>query len=196
MKRFAFLLVISLPVFFGCAAAPSSIEQPAAEPAVRAPAPAAAETPPPPAKEVFDPGRVSREEYDITMMDVQRLIQDLNGIIRARDYNAWITHLSERYLEEISSEEFLAENTEKLYERDQAVAARTGRSPGSVKKTPLRNARDYFTYVVVPSRANDRVDEIEFISDSLVTAYTVDNRGQRLILYSLENTSGAWKIVN
>lgn len=188
-------MVISLFVFFACATVPVEDAGLTPEPAVE-PVPAAVETTPPPPEEekTFDPGKISREEYDITISDVQKLIQTLNGIIRARDYNTWITHLSNSYLAEISSESFLEENTEKLYKLDQAVASRTGKNPSSVKKTILKDSRDYFTYVVVPSRTNDRVDEIEFVSQNQVIAYTVDTKGTRLILYNLENSDGEWKI--
>jgi hypothetical protein len=48
----------------------------------------------------------------------------------------------------------------------------------------------------VPSRANDRVDDIEFISQKRVKAYTVSQKGERLRLYDLEKTNEGWKIIN
>jgi hypothetical protein len=129
--------------------------------------------------DVFDPSSISEEEYETTKADIQRLIADLNRIIRAGNYNSWLTYLSEDYRRRINSKEFL----------DEIIA----RYP--IFRGRIHNARDYFTYVVVPSRANDRVDDIAFISHVKVTAYTVDSHGQRLILYDLENIDNGWMII-
>jgi hypothetical protein len=40
------------------------------------------------------------------------------------------------------------------------------------------------------------VDDIAFISENNVRAYTVDNRGQKLILYDLAMIDNKWKIIN
>jgi len=44
------------------------------------------------------------------------------------------------------------------------------------QKIVLRDLKDYFMYVVVPSRANDRVDDIEFIGQNRVKAFTVTEK--------------------
>jgi hypothetical protein len=51
-------------------------------------------------------------------------------------------------------------------------------------------------YVVVPSRTKDRVDDIEFIGQNRVKAFTINNKGQKLRLYDLEKTASGWKIAN
>jgi len=65
----------------------------------------------------------------------------------------------------------------------------------------LRTPEDYFTNVVVPSRANSRVDDIEFIGTNRVKAFTVMQNSrtgeeQRLVLYDLEKVGNSWLIVN
>jgi hypothetical protein len=134
-----------------------------------------------PAQTVFDPGSISKEEHDTAKKEVQQLIQKLNGIIRARDYDAWVSYLTDDYFNLISSPEFLEEisNSERFKNQE--------RKPSS--------AQDYFIYVVVPSRANDRVDDIQHTSQTHVTAYTVNAKGDRLRLYELEKQSGGWKIL-
>ena len=140
--------------------------------------------PPPPEEKGFDPGTISKEAYDNTKFEIQHLIEDLNKIIRARNYNSWLTYLSEDYRREINSKEFRDDLVEKF-------PAFRGR---------INNARDYFTNVVVPSRANDHVDDIEFVSENRVKAYTIfitrDNQRQRVILYNLELIDGKWQIIN
>ena len=149
-----------------------------------------------PKEEVFDPGSITEERFSATKADVQALIESLNRIIRARNYNDWLKYLSDSYLKEISSEEFLEERTEDLYKRDQTVASNLGRDPKRVQKKILRTPKDYFDNVVVPSRSNDHMDDIDFISENRVKAYTMDNRGTRLVLYDLELINDKWMIIN
>jgi hypothetical protein len=63
------------------------------------------------------------------------------------------------------------------------------------KRRTLKSLEDYFLYVVVPSRDNDHVDDIEFVTQSRVKAYTETPKGQRR-LYDLESSGNTWKIIN
>ncbi|MDR1389257.1 MAG: hypothetical protein LBJ31_04710 [Treponema sp.] len=130
----------------------------------------------------FDRGSISKEEFDTAKSEVQALILRLNGIIRARDYDAWVSYLTDDYLRVISSPENLeavSKNSERLVQQ------------GKV----LTSSQEYFTFVVVPSRANDRVDDIQFRGKNRVTAYTIVGGGRRLRLYDLERTREGWKIL-
>ena len=138
------------------------------------------------AEESFAPYRVSQEYYDSTKEEVQHFINDLNQIIRNRNYYSWRMALSDEYFEEISSRENLQQVSEQ-------PAMRT-------RRIVLRAPEDYFLYVVVPSRANSRVDDIEFINRNRVKAFTIitnrDGEEQRLRLYDLEKIGNTWKIIN
>ena len=201
MKKSLFLLLFLLVLVISCGTGP--------QPAVTAVAPVETEqqtsttgpetpivVPETPVEKVFDPGSISDEVFAATKADIQVLIADLNRIIRSRNFNAWLGYLSDSYRHLISSPEFLAEKTEELYRRDQVVATNMGRDPKMVEKRLLRTPSDYFNYVVVPSRSNDRLDDIAFVSETEVKAYTVDTRGQRLILYDLYLIDGKWKIIS
>jgi hypothetical protein len=131
----------------------------------------------------FDPAAVTQEEFDTTMVDVREFIGELNTIVRGRDYEGWVAHLGPSYFARISSPEFLlrvSQSAERL------------RTRGIV----LSSARDYFLQVVVPSRTNDRVDDIEFVGHQRVMAYTLNAKGERLRLYDLENLGNGWRIIN
>ena len=134
----------------------------------------------------FDPGNISQDLYNLTKVDVQHFIENLNGIIISRNYNAWKEALSDEYFEMISSLEYLDQISEQ-------PAMKT-------RKIVLKTAEDFFINVVVPSRANSRVDDIEFISENRVKAFTINvNRAgeeQRLRLYDLEHIGNIWKIIN
>jgi hypothetical protein len=148
---------------------------PAAEPEKTAqPAPA-------PAKK-FDASKITKEQFDTTKSEIQKFIDDLNGIIQAKNYTAWKAALAPAYLQKISSPDY-------LYKFNNSIRLRLNR-------IVLRNVYDYFTYVVVPSRANYHVDDIVFINDNRVKAYTMNKDGERLRLYELEKRENVWKIVN
>lgn len=198
MKRYS-LVLSALVIFFGllaCGTAPASAPRefpvPSAEPAQ----PAEAETfpvepaePEPvvpavqqPVALPFDPASITKEVFDSTKIDVQVLIERLNELIRAREYDAWVEYLGADYRNSVSDPAFLTRISESARLKNDKIV--------------LRDLKDYFIHVVVPSRANDRVDDIEFIGQNRVKAFTVTARGQRLRLYDLEKTDGGWKIVN
>ena len=139
-------------------------------------------------EESFDPTTVSQEYYNFTLEEVQHFIFELNQIIRSRNYNLWRAALSDEYFREISS----PKNLQQLSEQPAMTT----------RKIVLRTAQDYFTHVVVPSRANSRVDVIEFVSKNRVKAFTIiPNRvsggePQRLRLYDLEKINDMWTIIN
>ncbi|MCL2804485.1 MAG: hypothetical protein FWD26_00915 [Treponema sp.] len=138
----------------------------------------------------FDPARVSQMHYASTREEVQQFINNLNQIIRNRNFNAWRDVLSQEYIDTYSS----AENLHRISE--QPLMKRTN--------TVLRNLNDYFTHVFVPSRNPDRIQinniDIEFIRENRVRAFAirVNNAGEehREILYDLEKINNSWKIIN
>jgi hypothetical protein len=148
-----------------------------------------------PEEKLFDPQEVSREEYDTTIQDIQEMILKLNDIVRAKNFGAWMSALADSSVKKINSREFLEERANDLYKKNVSNAAIRGQDVSRVRKITFRNPQDYFEYVVVPSHANDHVDEITFNSQTQITAYTRDEKGQRLILYDLEKIDGQWKII-
>ena len=201
MKLFYLLLTFSLLLALSCGTAPEPAETvetaPQAEvtppPRDAPPAAVVIEVPAeePPGEPDFDPVNITQSYYESTIADVQALIGNLNRIIRARNYSDWVSHLSVEYYSSINTREFLEEKTEELFRLDQAMAR--GRP---FQRRTLNTSRDYFDNVVVPSRQNDRVDDIVFVTENRVIAYTVNTRGDRLILYNLEYAGNGWKIVN
>jgi len=129
---------------------------------------------------------VSREQYASTKEDIQHFIERLNQAIKRKDYNAWKAALSSEYFQKISS-------PENLQQLSELPAMKT-------RKIILKTAEDYFMNVVVPSRANSKVDDIEFIGENRVKAFTVmvnaAGEEQRLRLYDLEKTGNIWKIID
>ena len=129
---------------------------------------------------------VTQQQYNTTMEEVQRFIENLNRIIRNRNYGSWRAALSTEYFNEISSPRNLQQISEQPAMKTRGIV--------------LRTAEDYFIHVVVPSRANSHVDDIEFISQNRVKAFTVNKNSageeQRLVLYDLEKSGNSWIIIN
>jgi hypothetical protein len=208
MKRFFWFIAVCLLGISSCVSGPDPLpEEPAPviqpEPvAPAAPAPVVAEpaapepvapepvAPPSPEPEIppveasFDFSNVTEEVFKHTEVDIQQLIANLNEIIRRKDYQGWVSNLDESYFAEKNSRAYLdGISNNAVFKRQNIV---------------LRTARDYFNYVVVPSRTNDHVDRIDIDSErEVVKAYqnTSDGR-QQLLLYELKNVDGAWKIAN
>ena len=136
--------------------------------------------------EVFNPTQVTREQYDSTMDEVKKFIDALNQIVASGNYAAWRAALSSEYFEEISSPERLQEISE--------LPVMTAR------KIVLKTAEDYFRHVFIPSRANSRVDDIEFFGKERVKVFTVSvsrtGEERRERLYNLEKIGNTWKIIN
>ena len=114
------------------------------------------------------------------MEEVKVFINELNQIIRRKDYTAWRGYLTSDYATFYSSPAVLGEMSES------AVLKRQG-----IKLTSLQ---DYFLYVVYPSRQSVRVDDIEFSSPLQVKAVTVTSAGDRQVYYYLEKVGESWKI--
>lgn len=188
IRSIHFVLACTLCISFSsCAGTPptqedQSIEEPEPFPE---PAPIEEEAPTPDLPEeteAFDPSTIPREVYDSTKNDVQTLIEEINGIIRDKDFSTWVSYLGNNYRKALSDEAFLKRVSESSVIKKQKIT--------------LRTLEDYFTYVVVPSRTKDRVDDIEFIGQNRVKAFTVNAKGKRLRLYDLEKTANGWKIVD
>jgi len=138
---------------------------------------------------------VSQEMYDNTLAEVRLFVEKLNLVIKNKDYNGWRNALSDEFFEHVSSPEFLANASESKLLQSQKI----------VLKTP----NDYFIHVVVPSRSNSSVDEIEFEAPNAVKVYYVEKtekqkennmtvtEARRLRLYVLIKKSGdTWKIID
>lgn len=188
------VFLLSMFLVLSCATGSSETGQVLSEPLtpIEGTAPEAALA----AQPVFDPHYVTPEMFEYIMAELRVLIEELNTIIRARDYAAWVTYLSDSYYEEINSEEFLTRVTEDLFRRDQIIASVQGRNLRQVQRRELLNSRDFFYNVVVPARSNDRLDDIDFVAQNHVMAITVDHQGRRLVLYNLMLINNRWMIIN
>ena len=161
-----------LPVITEAVPEPEPEPEPEPQPVVELPAPVAE-------REDLRRIEVPADLYNRAFEEVRGVIDDLNSIIQRGDYRTWLTYLTERYVEVYSDPEVLSRlSTEPILQQSNVT---------------LRSLQDYFSRVVVPSRARARLDDLVFYSDTLVEAVS-EFRGQQVILYLLRKVDGAWKI--
>jgi len=136
---------------------------------------------------------ISQEVYDQTLAEVKIFVDGLNALILRKDYAGWKASLSDEFFAHVSSPEFLKSASESAALKSRKI----------VLKTP----NDYFLQVVVPSRSNSRVDEIEFTAADRVKVFYREERVRksegvsttevrRLRLYELIKVDGTWKIID
>lgn len=121
---------------------------------------------------------VSEDLYNKTFDEIESLINDLTKLIRKKNFNGWKKFLSEKYINKVGSADHLRE---------------VSQSPSLIDVVELEDLRDYFQWVVVPSRINARLDEIKFMDETHVTAYMyIDD--QPTILFQFELVNNTWEI--
>lgn len=170
--RITLFCILVLPVILGCASADS--ESPEDQAHVREPVQPAAR-PDENATVTAAPDPTSEETYD----DVEQLVDRLNRIIADRNYGSWREQLSETYIETFSDPEVLGE-----FERA-AVLRRSG--------IRLRTLSDFFHHVVVPSRQDARLEELQPDGERTVLALS-EVQGRTVVLYRFIWEEQEWKV--
>ena len=145
----------------------------------RSPEPEPEPAPEPEPEEEPENIEVSEELYDQTFTEVEETINELNEIIADRDFQAWQNYLTSGYRRTYSDPDVLEQRSQS------AVLVRND--------ITLETLEDYFRFVVVPSRANARLDDLVFIDEETVEAIMEVNE-QRYLLYLLKKIDDRWKI--
>lgn len=171
-----FLVLAHLVSIWSLLACPSSSPPPEEPPPPPITQP---EPPPPPPAPKAEGFQVSQEVYNDTFNKIEDLILKLNRIIQNGQFSVWREYLTPEYIQKFSDPAYLREISQN------PVLQRRG--------IRLTNLRHYFDEVVVASRANARLDKIEFIDNNRVVAY-MELMGEMSILYQLINIDGEWKI--
>lgn len=180
LRQFLVALVVC-SIAFSCASSPPKPQAAQAPQIVQAPSPTQPNQPAPPQiAPAFNPAEISAETKHATFTDIRAFIDNLNQIIRRKDFEAWRANLTADYIAYYSNPAVLHDFSQYPVIKNQGIE--------------LKNIKDFFIYVVYPAHQNDRVDDIEFINENLVKAITISPTGDRNILYILEKQGDTWKI--
>src|SRR5208337_5383948 len=167
----AFLMLLSAAFLLASGATVPQKEAAPAAPQAVEPSPNAAAQPP-------DRQFVATEElYKKTFNEVQAVIAELTRIISEGDYAQWLTYLTSDYVGKVGSPAFLGE----------ASQAGVLKQNGIV----LTSLQDYFNNVVVRSRLQAKLEDINFVDATHVKAIT-RIQGAPVILYYLVQEDGRW----
>lgn len=126
----------------------------------------------------FEGVQITKETYNQTKTEIEKVVDKLNRITATKDYNQWISFLSAEYRQQYSQASTLKMVSEAL----------------PVKGIKLKSLKDYFSYVFVPSRQNVRVDDIRFVSPTRVDVI-MKQGNVSLLIYGIENIDGNWKLM-
>ena len=183
-SSYVFILLVFVITFFSCVSTP---EEPAEKPVVEQSAvePEPVQEPEPePVEEVVvndETGfEVSKEVYDQTFDEMKMLVEKLNGIISDRNYEKWKLYLSDKYIRTYNDKaklKVISENSQILADNN----------------IVLTNLKDYFEWVVVPSRSKASADDMVFEDENRIKAYMFV-KDKKSILYQLEKIEEKWLI--
>jgi hypothetical protein len=183
-----FCVVLILPIILFCSCAstgktePSQATiEPTANPDTTVPAeqPEVTGTNPDDVVVTFDTVTITKKTFQNTKTEMEIVVEELNKITFQRDYVKWLTWLSEEYIQMYSDPEMLQKVSLSL----------------PTKGIKLKNLKDYFDYVFVPSRQNMRVDDIQFVSPTRVYVIMEIKPGSPAAIYILEKYPQGWKLV-
>ena len=118
---------------------------------------------------------ITIDEFEADKKEILEIIDDLNRIMKDRDYNSWTKYLSP--------------SSKKYWSNPKNLASVSSRLP--VKGLKISSLKDYFTYVFVPARANSKVEEIRYVSNIVVKAVE-PHEEEDLIFYMFEKVGGEW----
>lgn len=168
----ALLSVFLVTVFLSCASGPNSNISAGGE-GTQGPAPQ--QTPPPLPPPPATPDPYSEQTFEA----VGELVDRLNNAIASRDFETWQGYLSQEYRDHFTDEDVLRE-------LERAPVLRTA-------QIRLRSLEDYFQHVVVPSRQDAQLEELQVDSQQQITALS-DVQGRRVVLYHLIWQEEEWKV--
>ena len=118
---------------------------------------------------------ISIDTFTKDKKDVLDTIAELDEIMKKGDYARWLTYVSKE------SKDYWM-NAKRLKELE-------GRLP--VKGLKLSGLRDYFKYIFIPARTGHTVDEIRYVSDTVVKAVQVKEK-RDVVYYTFEKIEGKW----
>ena len=166
------IFFVGLLTFYSCSTPPEAIPEPIEETKTVVPK----EEPVVVEPEVFE---VTQDLYDKTFEEINAFITEMDSVIAKKDFDTWMDNLSQAYIDVYSDKEVLDKKSE---------------SPIlQMNNVKLKSIKDYFIEVVVPSRMQLELEEIEFEDKNFVTAWT-SFKSNRTKLYQLELIDETWKI--
>lgn len=123
---------------------------------------------------------VSQETYDKTFNEIYEFIEKIQKTMDTEDYNSWKSILTQEYISKNSDPSYLKRISEEPSLKNSNIA--------------LRNLKDFFLFVFIPSRTGIKMDRIEFISGTRVKVIAIVNNTNYVIYLLEKENNKLWKI--
>lgn len=129
-------------------------------------------------KDISSKETVTVDEFEKDKTEILQIIYELSEVMKKKDKDKWLTYIDPESIEYYSKTTNLRKVREKL--------------PN--KQIQLHGIGDYFKYVFIPARENNKVDEIRYISKTNIKAVEVKDDGTELIYYYFVKKNGKWYV--
>lgn len=129
-------------------------------------------------KDISSKETVTVDEFEKDKTEILQIIDELSEVMKKKDKDKWLTYIDPESIEYYSKTTNLRKVREKL--------------PN--KQIQLHGIGDYFKYVFIPARENNKVDEIRYISKTNIKAVEVKDDGTELIYYYFVKKNGKWYV--
>lgn len=120
---------------------------------------------------------VSRDEFDETKKHLMHVIEKMDAIMKARNFNEWTKYIDSDSMTYYSQKSVLNIASNKLPK----------------KGLKLKSLQDYFLWVFIPSRIGRTVDEIRYVTEDFVKVVHVEE-DKDAVYYTFIHKNGEWKI--
>lgn len=118
---------------------------------------------------------ISIETFTDDKAEILKIIEQLARIMKTKDYSTWLKYVTPESIDFWSNPQNLIEISAKL----------------PIKNYRLKNLKDYFEKVFIPSRQGRVVNEIRYISKTHIKAVQ-STETQDIIYYYFEKIDGTW----
>lgn len=129
-------------------------------------------------KNISSKENVTVDEFEKDKTEILQIIDELSEVMKKKNKDKWLTYIAPESIEYYSNTTNLRKVREKL--------------PN--KQIQLHGIGDYFKYVFIPARENNKVDEIRYISKTNIKAVEVKDDGTELIYYYFVKKDGEWYV--
>lgn len=126
----------------------------------------------------IDGAKVSHDKFASDKKDILSIIQELNVIMKKRNYTDWLEYVDPESIAYWSNKRNLNRVASQL----------------PVKNLKLNTAEDYFNYVFIPSRVGKNIDEIRYLSADSIKAIQIRNE-ESIIYYNFKKPENRWLVV-
>lgn len=120
---------------------------------------------------------VSKSQFEQDKKNVLATIDKLSTIMAKSDYNGWLNYVTPEY--------------KTFWSNEQNLKAIESRLPQ--KQLKIQSLQDYFKYVFIPARRGRQINEIRYISPTLIRAVQV-SKDKETIYYTFEKVNNRWLI--